>query len=102
MVRMKVRRLSKRSELRQLRGRGGYVLNIVRLGARIHRANCATVMWMNPDKRRGVYYSATLAEALEWLEAEEIRGEPCKLCLPTLTYRPRPQNLMARLKGVDV
>lgn len=97
MVEMKVHRLSASSELSQLRGRGGYVLNICRSGARIHRANCATVMWMNIKKRGGVYHAATLRTALKWLEAEGIDGAPCKLCLPTLTYRPRPEKLTERI-----
>lgn len=74
------------------------MLNILRSGARIHRANCATVGWMNLGKRGGVYYAETLEEALEWLEAESIRSAPCRLCLPTLAYRPRPEKLMNRLK----
>jgi len=98
MVGMKVRRLSESSELSRLRGKGGYVLNIVRSGARIHQTNCATVGWMNLAKRRGVYYAATLEDAHEWLESESIKGVPCRLCLPTLAYRPRPEKLMDRLK----
>ena len=98
MAGMKVRRLSESSELSQLRGRGGYVLNIGRSGARIHRVNCVTVMWMNLNKRKGVYHAATLREALEWLETEEIGGAPCRLCLPTLAYRPRPEKLMDRIR----
>lgn len=98
MVGMNIRRLSESSELSQLRGKGGYVLNIVRSGACIHRANCVTVGWMNLGKRGGVYYAETLEEALEWLEAESIRSAPCRLCLPTLAYRPRPEKLMNRLK----
>jgi len=98
MAGMTVRRLSESSELSQLRGRGGYVLNIGRSGARIHKSNCATVMWMNLRKRRGVYHAASLREALEWLEAEGIGGVPCRLCLPTLAYRPRPEKLMDRIK----
>jgi hypothetical protein len=55
-------------------------------------------MWMNIRKRGGVYHAATLREALEWLEAEGIVGVPCRLCLPTLAYRPRPEKLMDRFK----
>ena len=95
---MNVRRLSEFSELTRLRGKGGYVLNVARSGAKIHRASCPTVEWMNPDKRGGVYYAPTLGEALRWLEAESIRGTPCRLCLPTLAYRPRPGKLMDHLK----
>lgn len=102
MESMNVRRLSDGSELSRLRGKGGYVLNIVRSGARIHRANCATVMWMNLSKRGGVYYAATLEEALKWLEAKSIRGAPCRLCLPTLAYRPRPEKLTDRLKQISI
>ena len=102
MVEMNVRRLHEKSELSQLRSRGGYVLNISRSRARIHRAECASVVWMNLGKRGGVYYAATLEEALEWLEAEAIRGAPCRLCLQTLTYRPRPENLMERLKRINI
>lgn len=98
IVGMKVRRLSESSELSQLRGRGGYVLNIGPSGARIHRSSCATVMWMNIRKRGGVYHAATLREALEWLEAEGIIGVPCRLCLQTLAYKPRPEKLMDRFK----
>ena len=57
---------------------------------------------MNLSKRGGVYYAATLKDALEWLEVKAIRGEPCRLCLQTLTYRPRPENLMERLKRVNI
>ncbi|MFQ6053766.1 MAG: hypothetical protein ACE5OO_06035 [Candidatus Bathyarchaeia archaeon] len=95
---MKVRRLSGDSELNKLRARGGYVLNVDRSGARIHRASCVTVEWMNTEKRRGVYHAADLGEALRWLEAESIRGRPCRLCLPGLTYRPRPKKLLDILR----
>lgn len=101
MVGMKVHRLSESSELSQLRGRGGYVLNIARSGARIHRINCATVMWMNFSKRGGVYYASTLKGALEWLEAEAIKGTPCRLCLSTLAYKPRPEKLMERIEQLS-
>jgi len=97
MVEMNVRQIASASELSRLRGSGGYVLNIVRRRACIHRASCVTVTWMNPDKKGGVYYSATLAEALKWLEAEAVRGAPCRLCLSTLAYRPRPEKLTAHL-----
>ncbi len=96
-----IRRLD-RSGLRQLRGRGGYVLNIGSSGARIHRASCPTVEWMNPDKRGGVYHAGTLKEALKWLEAESIEGVPCRLCLPALAYKPRPENLRAHLRQLSI
>ena len=102
MVGMNVRRLHESSVLGQLRSKGGYVLNINGSRARIHRARCATVGWMNLSKRGGVYYAATLEEGLEWLEAKAIRGAPCRLCLQTLTYRPRPENLMERLKRINI
>lgn len=95
---MNVRRLHENSELGRIRGKGGYVLNITGSRPRIHRANCVTVGWMNLGKRGGVYYAATLEEALEWLETKAMRGAPCKLCLPTLTYKPRPEDLLVRLR----
>ena len=101
MMELNVRRLRENSELSQLRGRGGYVLNIGRSRALIHRAECITVGWMNLGKRGGVYHAATLEAALEWLEAEGIMGVPCRLCLPALTYRPRPESLMERLRLVN-
>jgi len=100
MPEMKVQRISERSTLTRLKSKSGYLLNIVRSGACIHRVNCATVDFMNPDKKGGIYYAETLEEAKAWLETESIKGAPCRLCLPALAYRPRPENLMDHLKTI--
>lgn len=93
MVSSELRRVSDSTEMKEIQGGRGYVLNVRGSKACIHLANCVTVRWMNPDKRGGVYHAPTLGEALEWAEGESIECSPCKICLPSLTYRPRPEKL---------
>lgn len=100
MIKLNVRRIRENSELSKLRGRGGYVLNTGRSKAMIHRIECITVGWMNLGKRGGVYHADMLEAAMGWLDAEGIIGVPCRLCLPALTYRPRPESLMERVRRV--
>jgi hypothetical protein len=95
---MKIRRISERSTLIKLKSKGGYLLNIGRSGAFLHRANCVTVDLMNPDKKGGIYYTETLETARDWFKAESIKGAPCRLCLPALTYMPRPEKLIDHIK----
>ncbi len=96
---MMVTRIVEASQLRGLRLRGGYIINISGSKGFLHSVNCRTVDWMNPRKRRGIYYAPTLREALEWLRAEGFEASPCRLCLPSLSYRPRPGSLLEHLRG---
>jgi len=89
---MSVRRLG-RAELDRIQGRGGYVLNVERSRVRIHSTGCPLIGLMNTDKRGGVFHSNTLEDATRWLEANSLKGRPCKVCLPGLTYKPRPGRL---------
>jgi hypothetical protein len=89
---MSVRRLE-RAEMAELRGRRGYLLRISGNAARLHRVSCPLVRAMNPERGKGIYYAESLDEALEWLEAKEIEGRACGICLTSLTYRPRPTRL---------
>ena len=98
MPKMKIRRISERSTLAKLKSKGGYLLNIGRADAFLHRANCVTVDLMNPNKKGGIYYAETLETARDWLKAESIRGAPCNLCLPALAYMPRPVCLIDHIK----
>jgi len=92
-----VRRISDITELRRLLGRSGYVLNVSGSVAHIHRADCVTVRWMNPVKRRRVFFASSLEEIWEWIEGESVEASPCRLCLPALSYRPRPEKLTDHL-----
>lgn len=97
-----VRRLEETSQLRTVQRGGGYVINVSGSRSHVHKAGCVTVGWMNPKKRGGVYHALTLEEALEWAGERSIECSPCRICLPTLTYRPRPEKLtkhMQRLKN---
>jgi len=95
---MKIRRILEKSTLAKLKLKGGYLLNIGRSGAFLHRPNCVTVDLMNPDKKGGIYYAESLETAKDWLKAESIRGFPCRLCLPALAYIPRPESLIDHIK----
>jgi len=88
-----VRRLEDESQLDRAKLRGGYVLNVAGLRAHLHQASCVTVGWMNLGKRGGVYHAPTLGEVLDWLEGRSIDWAPCKICLSTMAYTPRPGKL---------
>ena len=96
---MVITRIVEEGQLRELRLRGGYILNISGSRGYLHSVSCRTIDWMNPKKRRGIYHASTLREALEWLESEVLKASPCRLCLPSLSYRPRPGSLLEHLRG---
>ena len=93
-----VRRLEDESQLSSAKIRGGYVLNVAGSRAHLHQASCVTVGWMNPGKRGGVYHAPTLDEVLDWLEGRSIDWAPCKICLPTMAYTPRPGKLTDHIR----
>ena len=97
---MGVIRINQGFDLGKLRSKSGYILNVISSKARIHRTKCGTVLWMNLSKRGGVYYTDTLEEARAYIESEKLGGEACRICLPTLSYKPRPENLIERLKRI--
>lgn len=91
---MVVSRIVDSSQLRGLKLRRGYILNLSGSKGYLHSISCRTIDWMNPRKRKGVYYAPSLKEALKWLKSEGVKATPCRLCLPTLSYRPRPGRLL--------
>lgn len=93
---MTIKRLSERSELEKIRK--GYIVNVRSSRVYLHASSCITVPWMNPERRGkgGVYYSESLEEAVQWITDEGLKYSPCRLCLPTLTYRPKPSKLAFR------
>ncbi|MGD2142640.1 MAG: hypothetical protein PVH79_04080 [Candidatus Bathyarchaeota archaeon] len=86
-------RISNKEELLGLMTKSGYLLNIRRSRACLHRVDCALVKLVNPFKKIGVYHSHSIEEALGWAEEESVQVHPCKLCLESLTYRPRPEKI---------
>ena len=93
---MKFHRLVDASEILQLKGKSGYVLNVTSSGSHLHHTKCSSVRLMNPKKRGGVYYAPTLEGILNWLEKKRMEASPCKVCLQSLSYTPRPEKLKAR------
>jgi len=93
-----VRRLEDESQLSRAKIRGGYVLNVAGSRAHLHQASCVTVGWMNPGKRGGVYHATTLDEVLDWLVGRSIDWAPCRICLPTMAYTPRPGKLTDHIR----
>jgi len=93
---MTPKRLSEKAELGKIRR--GYIINVRSTKAYIHSPNCVTVLMINPERKEkgGVYYSESLEEAVQWLEDEGLRHSPCRICLPTLTYRPKASKLNFR------
>lgn len=73
-------------------------MNVSGPRSHVHQVGCVTVGWMNPKKRGGVYYAPTLEEVKDWVDERSIDCSPCRICLPTLTYRPRPEKLTKHLQ----
>jgi len=90
---MTLRRLSEKEDLEKIRR--GYVINVRSKRAYLHTPNCITIPMINPGRKEkgGVYYSESLEEAVRWIKEEGLRHFPCRLCLPTLTYRPKSSKL---------
>jgi len=90
---MPPRRLSEKADLEKIHR--GYVLNVRSTRAYLHTPNCITVPMINPERKEkgGVYHSESLEEAVRWIKEEGLRQFPCRLCLPTLTYRPKASRL---------
>jgi hypothetical protein len=85
-------------ELLELRTKRGYLLNLLKEGAYLHRVNCPVVKLVNPLKEQGAYHSNLLKDALMWSEERSISVSPCKLCLQRLTYTPRPEKIAECIK----
>jgi len=89
-----LKRLSEKTELKNIRK--GYVINMRPKKAYIHTSNCVTVTLMNPTRKEkgGVYHAESLEEAVQWIKEEGLKQSPCRLCLPTLTYKPKSSRLV--------